>query len=93
MLLKPKLLLNNNTVSVIFSRVKRSVGSCSDCLYNSCSDKTRDCRYIDDIGYKDLSLYNLCSMYSFQPYIPGKLRGNTKFYNYVVKEKIIIKKT
>ena len=91
MLLKPKLILNNNTVSVIFSREKRSVGSCSHCLYNSCMDKTRDCRciYID----KDLSLYNFCSMYSFKLYIPGKLRRNTKLYNYAVKEKIIIKKT
>lgn len=91
MLLKPKLILNNNTVSVIFSRIKRSGGSCSHCLYNSCGVKTRDCRYID--VDKDLSLYKFCSMYSFQPYIPGKLRGNTKLYNYVVKEKIIIKKT
>ena len=92
MLLKPKLILNNNTVSVIFSRVECILGSCSDCLYNSCSDNTKDCRYID-IGYKDLSLHNFCSMYSFPLYIPGKLRKNTKFCNYVVKEKIVIKKT
>ena len=92
MLLKPKLILNNSKVSIIFSRVGHILGSCSDCLYNSCSDKTKDCRYIDDIGYKDLSLHNFCSMYSFPLHIPGKLRKITKLCNYVVKEKIVIKK-
>ena len=92
MLLKPKLILNNDKKLIIFSRVKR-LDSCGDCLYNSFRDKTKDCRYIDDIGYKDLSLHTFCSIYSFPLYIPGKLKKYSKLYNYVVKEKIIIKKT